>query len=97
MNKKLLIIASVSLLALQFSLASAASAQTLGNKLKGKILLQVESHGEAWYVNPKDEQRYYLGKPSDAYQLIRELGIGISSKIIESQYCRESEGLIIGL
>lgn len=83
MNKKLLIIASVSLLALQFSLASAASAQTLGNKLKGKILLQVESHGEAWYVNTKDEQRYYLGKPSDAYQLIRELGIGISNANLE--------------
>ncbi len=32
----------------------------LANKLKGRILLQVESLGEAWYVNPRDGRRYYL-------------------------------------
>jgi len=32
----------------------------LVNRLKGRILLQVESYGEAWYVNPADGRRYYL-------------------------------------
>lgn len=83
MNKKLFIFALIILTAFQFSSTGSASAQTLGGKLKGKILLQVESRGEAWYINPKDEQRYYLGKPSDAYQLIRELGTGISNANLE--------------
>lgn len=83
MDKKLFIFALIILAAWQFSTAGAASAQTMSGRLKGKILLQVESRGEAWYVNPKDEKRYYLGKPSDAYQLIRELGSGITSANLE--------------
>ncbi len=51
----------------------------LSQKLKGKILLQVEAHGEAWYVNPLDYKRYYLGRPADAFQLMKELGLGISN------------------
>jgi exopolysaccharide biosynthesis protein len=52
----------------------------LANKLKGKILLQVEKNGEAWYVNPKDLKKYYLGRPADAFSVMREQGIGISRK-----------------
>jgi hypothetical protein len=48
--------------------------------LNGKILLQVEEHGEAWYVNPTDGGRYFLGRPDDAYNLMRNLGLGISTK-----------------
>ncbi len=54
------------------------SAATMAGKLKGKILLQVENHGEAWYVNPSNSQRYYLGRPADAFQIMRELGLGIN-------------------
>lgn len=57
---------------------------TLGNKLKGKILLQVESNGEAWYINPANEKRYYLGKPDDAFNLMLELGLGISESNFNS-------------
>lgn len=49
-------------------------------KLAGKILLQVEENGEAWYVYPKDYKRYYLGRPADAFKLMRELGLGISNE-----------------
>lgn len=45
----------------------------------GKILLQVEKHGEAWYVNPDNQLRYFLGRPGDAYNLMRKLGLGISN------------------
>lgn len=59
-------------------------AQTLAQQLAGRILLQVEASGEAWYVNPQDNQRYYLGRPSDAFDLMRNLGLGIS----ESNYSK---------
>ncbi len=44
------------------------------NKMKGKILLQVESHGEAWYVNPADGKRYFLGLPEQAVETLANLG-----------------------
>jgi len=55
-------------------------AETLAGQLSGRILLQVESRGEAWYVNPQDNKKYYLGKPNDAYNLMRQLSVGISEK-----------------
>lgn len=50
------------------------------NKHKGKIFLQVENNGEAWYVNPADGKRYFLGRPTDAFQAMRALGLGISNE-----------------
>lgn len=55
-------------------------AATITTRLSGRILLQVESNGEAWYVNPKDQKRYYLGRPDDAYNVMRRLSLGISEK-----------------
>ncbi|PIT94026.1 hypothetical protein COU00_01015 [Candidatus Falkowbacteria bacterium CG10_big_fil_rev_8_21_14_0_10_43_11] len=49
------------------------------NAQKGKILLQVEGRGEAWYVNPADGRRYFLGRPADAFQVMRLLGTGVSN------------------
>lgn len=53
------------------------NAASLAEKLSGQILLNVESHGEAWYVYPEDNKRYYLGRPADAFKIMRELGLGI--------------------
>jgi hypothetical protein len=47
--------------------------------LSGRILLQVESHGEAWYVNPLSNERYYLGRPDDAFSLMRRFGLGVKT------------------
>ena len=44
--------------------------------LKGYILLQVETNGEAWYIDPVDGLRYYLGRPADAFDIMRGLGLG---------------------
>ncbi|MDD4611363.1 MAG: hypothetical protein PHU73_05450, partial [Patescibacteria group bacterium] len=52
---------------------------TLYQKLKGKIILKVESKGEAYYISPAKQEMYYLGKPDDAFQIIRQLGIGITN------------------
>ena len=55
-------------------------ASDLISRLKGKILLQVQSHGEAWYVHPDTGKGYYLGRPADAFRIMGELGLGISNK-----------------
>ncbi|MCK5510516.1 thermonuclease family protein [Candidatus Parcubacteria bacterium] len=57
-----------------------SNAEDLASRLKGRILLQVESKGEAWYVNPDNEKRHYLGRPADAFQVMRDLGLGVSNK-----------------
>jgi len=49
-------------------------------RLSGIILLDVESHGEAYYIYPRDMKKYYLGRPADAFRIMRELGQGISDK-----------------
>lgn len=40
--------------------------------------MQTENNGEAWYVNPADSKRYFLGRPADAFNVMRELGLGVS-------------------
>ncbi|MEK7122934.1 MAG: trypsin-like peptidase domain-containing protein [Patescibacteria group bacterium] len=57
-----------------------ASAAPATDRLKGRILLQVDRAGEAWYVNPPDGKRYFLGRPHDAFRVMRELGLGISNR-----------------
>lgn len=59
--------------------AAATTASSLAKTLKGRILLQVQDKGQAWYVNPTDSKKYYLGKPQDAYNLMRRFGLGISN------------------
>lgn len=83
MNKKII---KVLILIFIFSLTFAgyANADKLDEKLKGKILLQVELNGEAWYVNPDNLSRYYLGRPADAFNVMRELGLGISNNAFDS-------------
>lgn len=58
--------------------------QTFAKNLSGRILLQVESKGEAWYINPTDLRRYYLGRPNDAFAIMRNLGLGISNQDLET-------------
>lgn len=52
----------------------------------GRIFLQVESRGEAWYVNPLDAHRYFLGRPDDAFAVMRAFGLGVSNRDFNSWY-----------
>ena len=61
-----------------FVLANNSKATSLGKNLSGQILLNVEVNGEAWYIYPEDNKRYYLGRPADAFKIMRELGLGIT-------------------
>lgn len=50
----------------------------LVNRLLGRILLQVQSHGEAWYLDPLSKVRYYLANGEEAYEALRTFGLGIT-------------------
>ena len=53
---------------------------SFADKHRGKIFINVEGKGEAWWVNPKDLKRYYLGKPAHALKVFKKHGIGITKK-----------------
>ena len=76
--KKLLflIIIFCSILPLNFSRAAETE---LAENLAGRILLQVESYGRAWYVDPVSLERYYLQDGNEAYFLMRTKGLGITN------------------
>ncbi len=48
-------------------------------RTQGYVLLQVEQHGEAWYVNPADGFRYYMKDGATAYEMMRAFGLGITN------------------
>ncbi|MBI4090982.1 MAG: hypothetical protein HY422_03075 [Candidatus Komeilibacteria bacterium] len=54
--------------------------QSLVNRLKGRIVLQTQSRGEAWYINPVNGKRYYLKDGVSAYQIMRRLSLGIKDQ-----------------
>ena len=61
-------------------LSTKAASPDLSQKLAGKILLQVESYGRAWYVHPVEQTRYYLKDGASAYDIMRKYSLGISDK-----------------
>lgn len=55
------------------------STHSLSERLKGRILLQTQSHGESWYINPITGLRHYLRNGDEAYRIMRNLGLGITT------------------
>ena len=66
------------------SLPNVTKANNLESKLSGRILLAVESNGETWYVNPVNQKRYLLQESSDVFNIMKELGLGISNSDFNS-------------
>lgn len=64
--------------------------------LSGRILLQVESHGEAWYVEPVSIKRYYLGRPNDAFSLMQNLGLGVKTSELQGFLAKQAPGRLSG-
>jgi len=56
------------------------TSNALLERLKGRILLQVENHGEAWYVHPDTGYRYYMKDGPTAYEMMRAFGLGITDE-----------------
>ena len=50
------------------------------DRLAGLILLDAEKNGEAYYIYPRDKKKYYLGRPADAFKIMRQLGQGITDR-----------------
>lgn len=72
--KKINLIAGVIIF---LAMSGLVQAESMGERLAGSILLQVEAHGEAWYVSPDNSMRYFLGRPADAFAVMSEQGVGI--------------------
>ena len=56
----------------------------LSKRISGNILLQVEKNGEGWYVYPDNKKKYYLGRPADAFNIMKNLGLGIKHSELNS-------------
>lgn len=68
-----------------------AQKEAIRARVKGRILLEVEKNGEAWYVNAKDGKRFYMKDGSAAYELMRKHGLGISEDDYERLKADNSE------
>jgi len=66
-----------------FIVAQPINAQELIDRVKGYILLQVEQHGEAWFVRPENGKRYYMKNGEVAYEMMRSFGLGITDTDLE--------------
>lgn len=47
--------------------------QNFVNRHLGDILIQVEQNGEAWYLNPQDGKKYFLGQPASLIEALEKL------------------------
>ncbi|MBI1908524.1 trypsin-like peptidase domain-containing protein, partial [Candidatus Uhrbacteria bacterium] len=64
--------------------AEASYDAAMQSRVKGYILLQVQQHGEAWYVHTQDGLRYYMRDGAIAYQMMRTFGLGITDADLEA-------------
>jgi chaperonin cofactor prefoldin len=82
-----------------FVFPSLSKASSIGSRLAGRILLQVENKGEAYYVSPSDLKKYYLGRPDDAFSIMRSFGLGVSNRdlniFLENRARRDLSGKIL--
>ena len=56
----------------------------VAKRLRGQILIQVEKGGQAWYVNPDSGKKYFLGRPADAFAVMRGQGLGVKNSVIKN-------------
>ncbi len=56
----------------------------MSKRMRGQILIQVENKGQAWYVNPDSGKKYFLGRPADAFDVMRKQGLGVKNNVIKN-------------
>lgn len=59
--------------------AAPVAVVSVADRVAGKIVLQVQNNGEAWYVNPATKKRTFLNGPNSAYQAMAKMSLGISN------------------
>ncbi|PJE77142.1 hypothetical protein COV05_00840 [Candidatus Uhrbacteria bacterium CG10_big_fil_rev_8_21_14_0_10_48_16] len=67
-------------LTLIFALAPSWVFASTPSQTIGRILLQVEEAGEAWYVTPDTQERVYIKNGNAAYAVLRNFGLGITNE-----------------
>jgi len=65
-------------------LITTAQENSLNDRLAGRIILAVQNRGEAYWINPVDKLAYYLGRPADAFTIMRNHGLGINEEDFKS-------------
>lgn len=78
--KKIIFICLLLLCLAPLARAKASTTTNLKQKLIGRIIIAVQANGEAYYLNPGDGKIYFLGRPNDAYGIMRNQSLGISEK-----------------
>jgi len=75
-NMKKIILLLILLSALFFVPSGSLAEDSMASRLKGRLLLQVEQHGEIWYVNPIDLKKYQVTF-DNALSLFQRFALGI--------------------
>lgn len=65
------------------------------DRLSGAILLKVEDHGKAYYVNPVNNKTYFLGNPDQALRVLQGFGLGITNNNIDKLLVSEKSNISI--
>lgn len=84
MKKLIFVCLLVLCLAPLSSVKAATTASVLKQKLMGRIVVAVQTHGDIYYVNPKDKQTYLIGSSASALSMLAKQGVGISEKDYKS-------------
>ena len=71
---------AMSLLVMTLTIPTTSASETLASRLAGRILLAVEEHGEAWYINPTTLRRIALGSPTSALEILQSYALGITNE-----------------
>ena len=71
-------IIALSIAFLAFSPIAVQAAVSPFAHVRGRILIDVDQRGEAWYVHPISSNRYFLRTPENALAVMRALSLGIS-------------------
>jgi hypothetical protein len=49
-------------------------------RLLGRILIDVEDRGKAYYISPRDRQAHYLGSAANALAIIKKTAYGVRTR-----------------
>ncbi|MEI7512037.1 MAG: thrombospondin type 3 repeat-containing protein [Candidatus Uhrbacteria bacterium] len=65
-------------------LGKSSTSAVFTKRFLGRILLQVQGKGQAWFVNPADGKRYYMSNGEAAYQIMKKFGLSARNSLVKS-------------
>lgn len=60
--------------------SNVCNSSDLGKRLRGRIVLRTEVHGEAYWIYPENCRAYYASTFQASYELMKKFSLGISKK-----------------